>query len=443
MNNVFSYKAKIVNVNDALKPTLDIYRDAVSFLIDVANKEWADLELLTKKKQVNFIEKLTHKTKDNPSPKYEFDLLFYKFPSYLRRSAISDALGIVSSYQSNLINYNKERYEAISNGKKFKKKAPMLMKRHYKCPALYKGNMFEPIDRTTYLIKIYKNNDWVWLKIKLREQDIKYIEKLSFDKTFSPLLTKKGRSYYLQFSFEKKSKLNNTKLKDQKVLAVDLGLNHSAVCSVVISDGTVIDRLFINQPIEKDRQNHLLNRYKLKRQQSGKYAKLNKLWTKINNLNTEIVNKTVNSIINFAKLHNVDVIVFEYLDFKGKRPNKIALKMQMWAKRLIQSKVEDKAHISGIRVNRINPYNTSALAFDGSGKVKRDDKNAKICTFTTGKIYNTDLNASYNIASRYFIREYKKTISEKKWSLVVAKVPELMRRTQCTLSTLISLVAVL
>lgn len=33
-------------------------------------------------------------------------------------------------------------------------------------------------------------------------------------------------------------------------LGVDLGLNHSAVCSVINSQGTVVGGKFINQPIE-------------------------------------------------------------------------------------------------------------------------------------------------------------------------------------------------
>lgn len=76
---------------------------------------------MSTKSSVNLTEKLTHATKDNPLPSYTFDKLFPKFPSYLRRSAISDAIGIVSSHRSNLKNYELERYTAISNGKKFKK----------------------------------------------------------------------------------------------------------------------------------------------------------------------------------------------------------------------------------------------------------------------------------------------------------------------------------
>ena len=441
-----SYKAKIINVNTSLRPTLNIYREAVSYLVDVINLEWSDFKDLSTKSCVNLTEKLTHSTKCNPQPSYIFDRLFPKFPSYLRRSAISDAIGIVSSYHSNLENYKTERYNTISNGKKFKKKTPILQLKHFKCPALYKGNMFNIIDRTHAQIKVYKNNDWVWFTITLREQDIKYIEKNCNSKGFSPLLISKGNNYYLQFSFQNDVKLNKTKLEDQIIIAVDLGINHSAACCAMRSNGTVIGRKFINQPIEKDRMNHAINRLCKKQYQSGFGAKLIKPWNKINSLKDEITNKTVQGIVDFAILYNADVIIFEYLNkfskIKGKKSKKIRMKLQLWAKITVQNKVEHKAHFNGIRVNRVSAKNTSALAFDGSGKVKRNKTNASLCTFTTGKQYNCDLNASYNIGSRYYIREIEKATPVKKWSEVVAKVPQLMRRTQCTLSTLNSLIKV-
>ncbi|MBK5262696.1 MAG: transposase [Peptostreptococcaceae bacterium] len=115
--------------------------------------------------------------------------------------------------------------------------------------------------------------------------------------------------------------------------------------------------------------------------------------------------------------------------------------MQMWAKRTIYNKVEAKAHSKGIRISRVSARNTSILAFDGSGKVSRNSKNYSLCTFTSGKQYNCDLSASYNIGARYFIRKIEKTIPETEWLQLQAKVPALARRTQCTLSTLKSIVA--
>ena len=48
--------------------------------------------------------------------------------------------------------------------------------------------------------------------------------------------------------------------------------------------------------------------------------------------------------------------------------------------------------------------------YDGSGEVIRDKNNYSICTFKNKKIYNCDLSASYNIGSRYFVREYIKPL---------------------------------
>lgn len=441
MKTVSSYKVKIINTNKSLDKTINIYRDALSYVIDVVNNNWASVCGLTKKEKYNFVESLIHNTKTNLAL-YDFDDKFYKLPSYLRRSLTSDAIGIVSSYYSNLENYNIQRQVAISNGKKFQKKPPKLQIKHYKCPALYKGNMFEMLGNNKAKIKIYNGSDWVWLVVSLRSQDLKYISKCSGDIS-SPVLEKSGRAYSLRFSFEDKATLKNTKLKEQRIVAIDLGLNHSAVCSLMSYDGTVTKRLFINQPVEKDQQAHLINRLKLKQITGGKYAKNPKLWAKINNLNKEIVSKTIIEIVKFAKDNNADKIVVEYLDFAGKKTKRIAQRVHLWAVKDIQNKLIYKAHKEGIRVNRVSARNTSILAFDGSGKVSRDTSNASICTFATGKIYNTDLNASYNIGARYYIGQIQKTISEKKWSEAMAKVPELQRRTQCTLSSLINLVAVI
>ena len=53
------------------------------------------------------------------------------------------------------------------------------------------------------------------------------------------------------------------------------------------------------------------------------------------------------------------------------------------------------------------------------------------------------LNASYNIAARFFIRKILKPLSEKIRLLIQAKVPELVTRSKCVLASLISLIPVL
>lgn len=445
MKVVQSYKTKLVNPNfkNDMINTINIYRNAVSYIVNVVNSNWDNISLLSAKSKVNKVENLIHFTKKN-IPSFDFDKRFPKFPSYLRRSAIQDAIGIVSSYKSNLENYKKERYTSISNGKKFKKKSPKLSLNHFKCPAFYNGNMYKRLNKNEIELKIFVKNDWVWVKYNLRQTDVNYINKYCYTlKESSPTLIRKGRNFYLLFSFSGDVKLDNTKLEEQTIVSVDLGLNKSAVCSLIKYDGTVLKRLFIDQKRNKDHQNILINRLKLKQKQGGKYATNKSLWAKINGLNKNIANDTVNRIINFAKENKANVLVFEYLDFKGKKRscgNNVGAKLNLWCHRTIINKSEEKAHSIGIRFRRVNPKNTSALAYDGSGYLKRDKNNHSLCTFKTGKQYNCDLNASYNIGARYFINEIEKNTSKKKWADVVAKVPQVSTRTQRTLSTLISIV---
>ena len=95
-------------------------------------------------------------------------------------------------------------------------------------------------------------------------------------------------------------------------------------------------------------------------------------------------------------------------------------------------------------MTRVNARNTSRLAFDGSGWSKRGreitpDTPHAIMQFPNGKIYNADLNASYNIGARYFIRYLLKTVTVTQRLALEAKVPQVTKRSTCTLSHLINL----
>lgn len=103
--------------------------------------------------------------------------------------------------------------------------------------------------------------------------------------------------------------------------------------------------------------------------------------------------------------------------------------------------VTHKTHRCGIRISHICAWGTSKYAFDGSGTLKRDDKNRALATFQSGKRYNCDLSVSYNIGAHYFIRELLNPLPEKERSQLQAKVPGVERRTLCTLSTLQHLAA--
>ena len=108
--------------------TLALYRSACGYIGNVVLAHWDSLEALpSAKKRINAVEALIHKTTDNPDPEHpDFDRLYYKFPSYLRRAAISYAIGQVSSYQTRLAAWEMEKHAAMSDGKRFRKKPPRL-----------------------------------------------------------------------------------------------------------------------------------------------------------------------------------------------------------------------------------------------------------------------------------------------------------------------------
>ncbi|WP_368043357.1 adenine deaminase C-terminal domain-containing protein [uncultured Sutterella sp.] len=112
-------------------------------------------------------------------------------------------------------------------------------------------------------------------------------------------------------------------------------------------------------------------------------------------------------------------------------------RLHHWRAKYVQQIVEHQAHRCGTRIRRVCSWNTSKLAFDGTGDVTRDTDNYSMCTFQTGKRYSCDLSASYNIGARYFLREYEKSISATRWRCIAAKVPSCAKRITRTLDTLI------
>ena len=164
-------------------------------------------------------------------------------------------------------------------------------------------------------------------------------------------------------------------------------------------------------------------------------------WAYAKRLNIELGRKIAKEIVFYASENKADVIVFEYLEMKGKLSGKKKQKLQMWRKRDIQKRCGQQAHRKGIRISRICAWNTSRLAFDGSGEIARDTRDHRLCTFQTGKRYNCDLSASYNIGARYFIREILKPLPETERSLLEAKVPAVKRRTSCVYTDLRELIS--
>ena len=437
--SVVSYNVEVINNTNKLRHivanTLALYNSALNYVCDVVLKHYDEINELNNLEGRMYLEHLIHNTKNNIA-KYNFDSIYYKLPCYLLRDIESKAIGHIFSYKSNLDNYKKERYNKISNGKKFKKREPRLSKCNL-LPSFYKDNMYKMISDNKIALKIYEDKDWKYEEFKLKKNDLKYINKIN-GKRYNPEIKIIGKKIYIKFTFEIEDlKLQDKELNKRIICGVDLGVNNDATISIMNYEGTILGRHFINTN-NKDLMNHLLNKKRKIQRNSGNYKYLRNLHinNKINSINENIVNHTANQIIKICLSYGVDVIVFENLRNKFKRAKKsFRARLHRWRKIAIYNKAYEMAHRNGIRVSTVNPNGTSRYAYDGSGEVERDNDNYSICKFVSGKTYNCDLSASYNIAARYYIRETLKPLDVNSRSELETKASLALSGTKLTYNT--------
>lgn len=393
--------------------TIDEYRYFLKPLVLISYWNWEKLSQLTSTEKVNTLEKLIHTTADNPNPKYygyfqkaiNNHPSFRKFPSYLRRAAIQDALGIVSSFITRWNTWNigerKHRYD----------KPPRLTITCNSYPALYKGQQIKYHSHFAFVeIKVWNGNDWVWMEnIPVRKHG-KNRHTREGAKLMSPSFIANSKGVHLSMPV----KFNPQPLPEgDYVCAVDLGINTTATCSIVGKDGTVKARKFINPARDIDRRDQrkqcIATKSKLTRKMTNQDLPkgfCQGLYRKSKNINKHIAQTVSRQIVEFAQKHQVSVIVFEDLsNWKakgGKHGSLLKQRFHQWCKdKLVELTFQKFSELGG-KVSKVNALYTSAYAFDGSGEIKRSNKNYSQAVFQNGKQYNADLSASYNIGARYW-----------------------------------------
>ena len=165
-------------------------------------------------------------------------------------------------------------------------------------------------------------------------------------KAAAPVLEKRHRKYFLRFSYTEEVPLTKTPAKERIICSVDLGLNTDAVCTIMRSDGTVLGRRFIDFPSEKDRMYSVLGRISRFQREHGS-AQVKSRWAYAKRLNTELGRKIAGAVTGYAEENHADVIVFEYLETKGKISGRKKQKLHLWRKRDIQIRCEHQAHRRG------------------------------------------------------------------------------------------------
>lgn len=513
-----------------LQDTVDCYRSAVDYFIVIIDKYWGVLftKEMSQEDLIKTAESLCIPSSKRIGPNYNFPSAapsFNHFPSYLRRAAICAAFGKVTAYHTLLSKWICAPHKKGEN-------PPGKPKAGDCFPPLYRHNMFEGHKFAGYLqsqsqtngqstipaatleqfckarIKVFlgdkknpKKQEWDWIDVTLRKSDIKYILQHCAGQDESvPTLINKGKLWKLSFLFTQEVTLHDKDVADQIVVSCDLGLNNAVTCSVMKADGTVLGREFLKLPSEEAHLRHTLGL--IRKGQSKGNRKQRKLWSRARGINNDISVKTATFIIDVAIRYHADVIVMENLHLQGKkRRGGKRQRLSLWKAKDVQRMVESKAHLHGMRFSTVCAWNTSRLAFDGSGRVLRDRDNYSMCTFPNpnyveppkgkearvstdsskeantsngqassdakvsaktvvtrsvkaskarskvqnlakyegGKRYHCDLSASYNIGARYFIRAILKAQDALTGRHLKAKVPECAHGSTCCLNTLISL----
>jgi len=189
--------------------------------------------------------------------------------------------------------------------------------------------------------------------------------------------------------------LHTTTLENQKVIGVDLGLTNSAVCSCIDKDGTVIDRLFINQSKEKDQLKRKLNKLAKAKRKSGILHEKPNYWRRINGLQKFIIQDTVNQIVAFALKNKADVIVLEYL---GKMKLPKGFGKNYFTLSAITATVNQIALHA--KISRINNFHLLELKRDALEELEEEKELTTLCLLDTKPCH----------CNKHFLKYTRKTL---------------------------------
>jgi putative transposase len=363
-------------VSALLDNTVSVYKEVVTYYLHVFQE---NLHIIDSSQWLRMAEMLTHQTKSNPNPKYDYDSTFPHFPSGLRRAAISDAYGLACSWQTNYKRWQKRKQKIaeknikrLSEGKKpvrFREHPPLFPTEARDWPTYYDTEC-RILDEHHILLKVYTGKAYARRKVAL-------FQPMVIPEGYeagSPKLILKPNGWQLHIPVFLKRQTGLTKVvnlindPDTRICCVDLGINRHAVMTIQDVNG----RVLATRIISGKQDNHRRKRYLEKISRLQKQTKMTPegqsfakdLWTKVRNFNNNIAHQVSRQIVDFAKQHGVKIIVFEYLTNlrpeNGTRSRRLNRKMAHWVKGRIFRYTQYKGLHTGIVTCRVSPKNTSA-----------------------------------------------------------------------------------
>lgn len=207
-------------------------------------------------------------------------------------------------------------------------------------------------------------------------------------------LFKKGKKYYFAVTL----KIEVEKALGSKIMGIDIGLNQLAVASIKDKNGRELDRLFYNGK----EAGFIRKKYRSLRRSLGrakKTKKIREIKDKESRYIRDLNHKISRQLIDLAVQEGVATIVME--DLKNIRKTAFSLKkadknLNSWSFYELQSFIDYKARLSGIKVVYINPKYTSQTC-NKCKSVEKSNRKRNLYKCSCGNQVHADLNAARNI----------------------------------------------
>jgi len=220
--------------------------------------------------------------------------------------------------------------------------------------------------------------DWTWMKRELEGYEAfhELLEHGSLSSpSFHPAQTNTGDEYY-ELSFPVAVEHQEKSDDVETVLAIDGGIRKDATAVVVNEDGEQLSVPYFIQNTERERmrnlareRNHLNAKLAYLRREGRAHtdpfrhvqAEYERVNNRIRHKREQLVHDVANQILALALVYDVDAIVHE--DLRSLSPprgdGQLSWELSSWARREIVSKIEYRAEIAGLHVERVRPGNTS------------------------------------------------------------------------------------
>ena len=400
-----------------------LFNQLAAFYFDVIQAHEHVLDL-GNRDALTALEKLTHTTRKNPTPVMPLRAHALDVPAMFRRAAIQAALGSARSFSLHLSKWRKRKEKAVAKGKQFSERPPVSPRSWNKSVILYVGQWK---DRTSssIMLKVWTGRCWSWIKVRITGRELPLDAEMG-----SPSLIRRGNQWWLHTPIEKHFSSPSpieqqvTTNAHTRICAVDLNLNEQlAVCTTQTVEGTILATRFIGggRAIAGFRKK-LLGWIARNRKKTGIIAEGEQdnvdLWNKLRHVDERIAHLVSARIVQFAREHEANILVFEHLGNlkpqKGKYSHRGNSKRAFWRKGRIFMYTKYKAYNEGMLTSRVNPRNTSRECALCQGLVTRYKEGQPAEGYTSGAPLvfcqvcgmrgNADRNASLVIGQRLITR---------------------------------------